>query len=130
MVKFNLKNFNRKVVRAWRQAAEVYAQQCQTELSSSKWDWDGDTVRSDGTVVGSPRDVVDTEDLIDSQQRVKVQEKPGEIIASIEWDSDHATVVHEGRTDTDEYDGRPWTHTALQAVDMAQTFGEKLRRLL
>ena len=47
--------------------AEALLEEVKGQITDAKWDWDGITVRSDGSVVTSPRDIVDTGDLLRGQ---------------------------------------------------------------
>lgn len=53
--------------RAWLATVEQLGQRFQDMIQDERWDWDRETVRSDGGVVGSPRDAVDTGELLESQ---------------------------------------------------------------
>ena len=44
-----------------------FAQEINFQIEDTKWDWPRETVRKNGTVVGSPRDIVDKGDLKNSQ---------------------------------------------------------------
>lgn len=125
-ISFNTRRLNRAINAAWEQTAQAYALQCNLEIEDPQWDWNGETTRSDGSIAGSPRDAVDTGDLINSQQPVRLEVRGGEIIAVIEWDSDHAAVVHEGRGDID-YPARPFTKTALQNLNITKRFAKSLK---
>ena len=47
--------------------AEQFDHQCREAIEATMWQWDRVTHRSNGQVVGSPRDIVDTGALRDSQ---------------------------------------------------------------
>jgi hypothetical protein len=86
-------------------------------ITDNYYEWDGETVRHDKTVAGSPRDIVDKGDLAISQHDTRISISEHEW----EWDADHATIVHNGaRTD----DGRviiarPWTQHAIKGDEYA-----------
>ena len=52
---------------AFRGTAIAYNRQMQVEISSKVWDWPGKTKRKNGEIAGSPRDIVDTGELRNSQ---------------------------------------------------------------
>ena len=54
--------------RAFRDTAQTYNREMQKAIASRIWDWPRRTVRKSGEVVGSPRDIVDTGNLLDSQK--------------------------------------------------------------
>lgn len=53
--------------RTWLATVEQLGQRFKDMIQDERWDWDRETVRSDGSVVGSPRDAVDTGELLNSQ---------------------------------------------------------------
>ena len=57
-----------RLTKAFIDLCEELHKNIKTEITSEKWAWDRPTWRSDGSVVGSPRDIVDTEELIKSQK--------------------------------------------------------------
>lgn len=52
---------------AFADTAYYLAGQFEQAIQDERWEWDRPTVRSDGSVVGSPRDIVDTGELLRSQ---------------------------------------------------------------
>jgi hypothetical protein len=120
---------NEKLTQAFQETVEVYAEQCKAEIQDPKWEWPRQTKRSNGEVVGSPRDILDTGELLESQQDPIFSEDGN--AATIVWTADHAGVVHEGEAGTDRTikPARPWTETAAEAVDFEQVFQEKLDAL-
>jgi hypothetical protein len=130
MIRLNRGQLDSKINRAFADTADAYADQCQQELRSDKWNWPGETIRSSGVTVGSPRDIVDTGDLINSQQPTRIQQQGDRTVATIEYSSDHAAVVHEGWADQTIYPGRPWSKTALEELDVVKDFADRLGRTL
>ena len=89
------------------------AQNATTAIETDRWQWANTTVRSDGSVVGTLRDIVDTGKLRDSQE-VRIDGDK----ATIEYTADHAQQVHADRA---------WLSTALNESDVAKIFADKLR---
>ena len=86
------------------------------QMASEKWQWnENQTRRKNGEVVGSPRDIVDTGDLLQSKQRRQVSRSITEFV----WEDDVAELVHDGgRTKTGGvYPARPWTEPTLDEID-------------
>lgn len=88
------------------------------QMSSEKWDWKGAesrTRRKNGQVVGEPRDIVDTGDLLRSKQRKQINNSVTEFI----WEDDVAELVHDGGTlkRGGAYPARPWTEETLKDID-------------
>lgn len=124
-------SFNRLLVKGFQGAVQNYAAQARKEITSSKWEHPRDTVRSNGQVVGSPRDIVDSGKLRGSQQPPKFSQ--GGMAASIEWTAEYALYVHEGVTYQNGTSTPPkrWTESALTMVDengsIQDAFDEALR---
>jgi hypothetical protein len=126
-IKFNLNKVNEAIAGAFETTVEAYADQCQAELESEKWDWPRTTHRQNGEVVTSPRNVIDTGDLINSQEIEYLDPST----ALINYGSDHALDVHEGKVENGLLKpGRPWTETALDEIDLEQVMAEELRNRL
>lgn len=57
-------NFNQSFL----EMSEGFGENCQSNISDSRWQWPRTTVRKNGAVVDSPRDIVDTGELKNSYQ--------------------------------------------------------------
>ena len=112
-MKLNLSKLNSAIDTALKKTVDEVAQNATTAIETDRWDWNNTTVRSDGSVVGTPRDIVDTGELRDSQE-VRIDGDK----ATIEYTADHAQQVHSDR---------PWLSTALDESDVAKIFADKLR---
>lgn len=62
-----LKNFNGDVESAFKALVHDVANGMQLNIMSERWDWPRETNRS-GRIVGSPRDIVHTSELKNSQE--------------------------------------------------------------
>ena len=126
-IKFNLNNLNKvneAIAGAFEATAEAYAEQCQIELESDKWDWPRTTHRQNGEVVTSPRNAVDTGDLINSQEIEYLDDST----ALVHYRSEHALDVHEGKVENGLLKpGRAWTESALEEIDLESIMVEELR---
>ena len=78
-----------------------------------QWEWDGETRRKNGEVVGSPRDIYDLGDLYESGVKsFKLNRTTAGAEANWHWDAtnssgeEYAWYVHEG---TRKMPGRPFT---------------------
>jgi hypothetical protein len=90
---------------AWTDTVDAIAQANTQAIESVRYDWPRSTTRSDGTVVTSPRDIVDTGHLRDSQQLTRSGDD-----FKIEWAAE-AFEVHEG---IDNKPPRRWTQQAIK----------------
>jgi cephalosporin hydroxylase len=131
-VKFDRTKLNAGITKAFTKTAEVYAEQLQEELDTPQWEWTGrKTERENGSIVGSPRDINDTGELLDSQQPVVIEEKGDLIIGTIAYECDHAAVVYTGWTDAQEiYPGREWDKAAQENMNVAKHFANGLKQEL
>lgn len=125
-IKFNRENLDRlngAIAESFEATVEAFAEQCQTEIESDKWEWPRTTHRQNGEVVTSPRNIVDTGRLRDSQ-RIEIEGDS----AVVEWAADYALKVHEGIVENGFLKpGRPWTETALEEIDLEQVMAEEMR---
>lgn len=118
---------NSIINKAFDVVVEVQAEAFQDAIASDIWEWPRDTVRSDGSVVGSPRDAVDTGELYDSLVISRTVNA-----AQYEWEADHATIVHDGATTTSgtELPARPWTKVGLEECGAAEVMQRQLNKLI
>jgi hypothetical protein len=110
---------------AFTETVDAYADQCQAEFTTVQYSWPGETKRRDGSIAGTNRDISDTGELAESQQP---PEYLTPLMAEIAWTANHALITHEG--DGDGRPARPWTQTALQNLDIIDTFAHEARKLL
>jgi hypothetical protein len=91
------------------------------QMASEEWRWNqNQTRRKNGQLVGSPRDIIDTGDLLQSKERVQVNRSTVDFI----WKDDVAELVHDGGTTKNggAYPARPWTEPVLDEIgDMIGT---------
>jgi hypothetical protein len=122
-MKLNLSKLNAAIDGSFKTVVEAYADQCRIEIETEQWRWDGYTLRRNGDLVGSPRDIVDEGELRDSQQDPVY----GDGVAVIEWSADHAIDVHNGEPGKA---ARPWTKTAAEETDFEGIMARELRKRL
>lgn len=96
------------------------------KISSPDYQWPGPTRRSDGRVVNSPRDIIDTGAFDSSQQLTR----PARGVWLWLWAVPYALVIHEGATlrNGGEYPARPWTKRAVADYQPAEKFAQEVRR--
>ncbi len=61
------------IAKAFRSTAQQSNTHMKKLIRSKIWDWPGTTVRRNGRVVGSPRNIVDTGELLSQQQQVRFE---------------------------------------------------------
>nr|WP_290224193.1 hypothetical protein [Trichocoleus desertorum] len=124
-IKLNLSKLNGAIAESFEATVDAYAEQCQIEITSDKWDWPRTTHRQNGEVVESPRSIVDTGELRDSQQEPEYLD---ENTAVIEWTAPHAKKVLLGEVENGFLKpGRDWIESALQEIDLEQVMAEEMR---
>ena len=123
-MKIDASKLNRAIKKGFEQTVKNFANQCTEEIESEKWQWDGITHRSNGQVVGSPRDIVDTGELRDSQAILIEGNK-----ASVDYSAEHAVKVHEG-SPADNYPARPFMTSAAQAKNWNKELAKNIQKNL
>lgn len=76
-------------------------------IESPIYDWPNVTIRRNGQVVGSPRNIVDTRYFIESQYVIPISQSEWEI----GWMAEYADEIHEG---VGNNPARPWTEQAIK----------------
>jgi hypothetical protein len=103
--------------------------QLKEEIKLVQFDWPGITYRSNGTIEGSPRDIVDTGRFLASQRR----SRPNATTLQFNWGGsagvNYAGIILKGRPDTAAYPGRNWILPALKNLPLDKFFAEKWDRL-
>ena len=102
--------------RTFERAMDWADQGFDQQMASEKWEWNSNqTRRKNGEIVGSPRDIVDTGDLLQSKQRRQISRS----ITEFTWEDDVAELVHDGGTTKNggAYPARPWTEPTLDEID-------------
>jgi hypothetical protein len=96
------------------------------EALSEAYD-DAITHRKNGEVVGTPRNIIDTEELIDSKIIIRQGNS-----AFFEWEAEHAAIVHDGATlqTGSDIPARPWTELAAERFDASEFMSKKLNKSL
>lgn len=106
-----------------------FAQEINFQIEDTKWTWPRETVRKNGTVVGSPRDIVDTGELKNSQ----FIEDVSDTYKVISYTAEHAPLVHEGyeieRNDGTVTDvpARPFIDAAIEDYNPIEAYSEILK---
>ncbi|MBD2489033.1 hypothetical protein [Aulosira sp. FACHB-615] len=127
MNNINISQINAAIAKSFDVAVDALADSCQNALADDIWDWPRQTVRRNGDVVGSPRDRVDSEELIDSLVISRSANA-----AELTWEADHAAIVHDGATTQNgaELPGTPWTKVGIENCDVAEVMQRQLNKLL
>lgn len=118
---------NSAIQRAVDETIDALSDAYDDAMIDDVWEWDGITHRRNGEIVGSPRNILDTEELINS----KTISRNGSN-AKFEWNADHAVIVHDGATlrNGTELPARPWTKLAAERFNASDFMQTKLNRQL
>ena len=114
-VKFESKRLLSRMQIAWELVNETDLPRAfDYEIGAAKWEWVGETQRRNGSIVTSPRSIVDQGDLADSYDRQKAGKKS--YVHS--WDVDYAMATHEGAQLKNRglIYPRPWTEEPREAI--------------
>jgi hypothetical protein len=118
-----LVRLERGLGRVFDQAMDWAEDNFKSEIESIKWDWPRETVRSNGQSVGSPRDIVDTGGIRDSQKR----ENQSSSVVEFSWTGGegkaYALEVHDGYTARggERIPARPFTEDTIFRLDNVVT---------
>jgi hypothetical protein len=103
-------------------------QQLKEEIKLVQFPWPGITYRRNGTIEGSPRDIVDTGRFLASQRRTR----PNATTLQFTWGGsagvDYAGIILKGRPDTAAYPGRNWIERALKKKPLDKFFAQEWNR--
>lgn len=108
------------VERAFIETNLIAGREFQSAIASRVWDWPRLTQRRAGAPVGSPRNIVDMGQLLNSYAPRKVSNR--EYVHS--WPVRHALPVHEG---TPRMPARRWTEYALKQWSFENTMNRLAR---
>ena len=113
---------------ALKEIVPVLDRQFTEEIQTVEWGWPGTTKRKNGNTVSSPRDIIDTGDLMRSQQNQKIDN----FTWRWTWDVEYSKIVHNGAVlkQGGNYPARPWTQTALRVVKPGEFVSDIIRREL
>lgn len=100
---------------AWAEELEQIDDAFEAAISDERYEWPNQTRRKNGQTVGSPRDIVDTGSLRDSQYRNTITPE----ITEFGWTKSNPELNHNGGMSS--YNGtryyhqpRPWTQHAIK----------------
>lgn len=125
--KIDFNKINSAIRRATDETIDALSDAYDDAMTDEVWQWDGITHRKNGEVVGSPRNILDTEELINSKTIVRNGNN-----ARIEWTADHAAIAHDGATlrNGTELAARPWTKLAAERFNASEFMQKKLNKNL
>lgn len=126
-INIDLNKLNSAINKAFDVAVEAQGEAFQNALLYDTWEWPRETLRQNGDLVSSPRDIYDTGELYDSLVISRTANA-----AEYTWEADHAAIVHDGATTKNgtELPARPWTKVGLEECDAASIMQQQLNKLL
>lgn len=140
LVSWNADRLMRRVPRRiLEDYGDVLGPQLQNEIARPQFDWPRRTRRSNGQVVESPRDIVDTGRFADSQQEPQISEGEGGVSMAIAWTAPYAAdiffgdeldfVGKDGTIYTFDLPPRDWIKPALDAQPFDRYFVQRWKEL-
>jgi phage gpG-like protein len=126
-INIDLNKLNSVINKAFDVVVEAQGEAFQNALVSNIWEWPRETLRQNGDLVSSPRDIYDTGELYDSLVISRTSNA-----AEYTWESDYAAIVHDGATTKNgtELPARPWTKVGIEECDAAEIMQKQLNKLL
>lgn len=105
--------------RVFEQAMDWADEDFKREIEAVKWEWPNRTIRSNGRLVDSPRDIVDTGSLRDSQRRENQTEVSTDFVWTGGSGGGYALEVHDGSTSKSgkRMPARPFTEETVSRLD-------------
>lgn len=115
---------------------DVLGPQLQNEIAKPQFDWPRKTRRRNGQVVGSPRDIVDTGEFIDSQTEPTVSDSEAGVEMTIGWTAPYAADIYRGSQGegfissrgfevVGDQPGRDWITPALEQLPFDAYFVQR-----
>ncbi|WP_375495554.1 hypothetical protein [uncultured Nostoc sp.] len=126
-ISIDLNKLDSVINRAFDVVVEAQGEAFQNALTSDIWEWPRETLRQNGDLVGSPRNILDSEELYNSLVISRTASA-----AEYTWEADYAAIVHDGATTKNgtELPARPWTKVGLEECDAAGIMQQQLNKLL
>jgi hypothetical protein len=122
---FNIVAIHAAVDVALTDTAQVVDVAMTNAISSDIWQWPRPTKRKNGRIVNSPRNIIDSADLLNSQKMTK-NGRRGVIYS---WSVRYALLVHFGYSKAGTVvPGRPWTKLGLAKSNAQGVFVDSFRR--
>lgn len=92
----DLRDLNRRARVATKGTAERVARRADILINARSWTWPGTTLRANGSVAGTKRNIVDTGTLRDSRHDPVLNDTRGGHSARLTWGAPHAAAVFLG----------------------------------
>jgi hypothetical protein len=101
----------------WASEMDTVSDALHNAIQDDVYTWDRITIRSNGSTVGSPRNIVDRKFLLNSQYRLKISSEEEEF----GWTAEHAAINYYGilRSDGTMRPARKWDQHALRGDSTA-----------
>jgi hypothetical protein len=129
MVGWNGPELMNRVANIMTAYGKAMDQQLKEEIKLVQYPWPGITYRRNGTIEGSPRDIVDTGRFLASQRRTRLNATNVLFTWGGSAGVDYAGIILAGRPDTDAYPGRNWIQKALDKQPIDRFFADEWARL-
>ena len=116
-IKIDPKIVTRNAEKSFVRYSRVLYNKFTEEFATTKWSWPRKTLRKNGMLVDSPRDIIDTGRLLNSQEMTATK-----TVVTYKWTAPYAKPVLTGfRTSRGrEYRGRNWIDAGVAALPPAR----------
>jgi hypothetical protein len=111
---------NQKISQAFEKACKKFGEEHQSAISSKSYSWGRSTKRKNRSIVGSPRDIVDTGELKNSYAFIRTSSTRFEL----RWNAKHASTVFYGKAN---YPSRNWHLLAKRSFSLSAVTQSNLR---
>lgn len=120
---------NKAIATAFDNTVDYQSAVFADQFVQDKWNWPRLTKRSNGSIAGTVRDIIDTGALADSQ--IVARSSDGKS-AEWSWPTEYSLYVHQGVTlrNGTELPARPWARVGIEEGKPDEKFASELRRLL
>jgi len=127
MLKLDLSRVNRAISKAFDVVVDAQEKAFNDAIVDEIWEWTRPTDRSNGETVTSPRDIVDSGELLDS---LEVARSANE--AEFTWTVDYAIYVQYGVTlkNGTVLPARDWVALGVAECDRAKIMQQQINKLL
>ena len=128
-IQIDTRVITKELSKAMKSYSKELDQNLDRQFSDSKWQWPGLTRRRSGQLAGSPRDIIDTGELLDSKQG-PTPVYGGRIGRRWTWNTPYASMVKNGFVSSTGaiYPARDWIMAALRELPFRQGINRRLRR--
>ena len=128
-VQIDVAKLNKAIALSFDKTVDRLSDALDEAMEQKLYDWPRLTRRRNGEIAGAPRNIIDTEELINSKA---IARSSSSLAAEFSWDAPYAAAVRNGCTlrNGTEIPARKWDEKALEISNPRDVFQRELRRQL